>query len=83
MNEFKRQKKTPVASNGTKDPATDEGERDAPVVARLDAFSEKRRTAVLRPSKISAAESRGQRPYQVIVRRVLARLLHDVAAPWY
>lgn len=68
MNEFKRQKKTPVAQNGTEASAGEKGEGDAPVVARLDAFSEKR-TAVLGPSKISAAESRGQRPYQVRIRR--------------
>lgn len=35
------------------------------VAARLDAFKEKKGAAMLGPSKISAAESRGQRPYQV------------------
>lgn len=63
MKEFKRHKKltptkTPVA---TPDPSSE----DTPsITARLGTFLEKKRSAVLGPSKISTAECRGQRPYQ-------------------
>lgn len=43
-----------------------EAAEEAPsVTARLDLLLERKRNAVLGPSKISTAESRGEREYQV------------------
>lgn len=63
--EFKRLKKTPGIENGTHEAAPEGVETETPVAANLDFLFEKKRNPVLGPAKISAAESRGQRPYQV------------------
>lgn len=72
LNEFKRSHKksqtegaaTAAAAAGAA--ADGEVAEETPsVTARLDLLLEKKRNAVLGPSKISAAESRGEREYQV------------------
>lgn len=63
MNEFKRHKKSQLAAVAST--AVVDMPEEAPVgAASLGAFLEKKRNAVLGPSKISTAENRGQREYQ-------------------
>ncbi|CAM9272566.1 unnamed protein product [Sphacelaria rigidula] len=75
-NEFKRQKKTPVVQSGAQEVVSEIEHENASVAARLDTLREKKRAAMLGPSKISAAESRGQRPYQED-RHVVVSCLHS------
>lgn len=73
LNEFKRSHKksqTDMAAANAAAAATAaavvEAAEEAPsVTARLDLLLERKRNAVLGPSKISTAESRGEREYQV------------------
>lgn len=69
LNEFKRTHKksqTDMAAAAAAAAAVAEATEEAPsVTARLDLLLEKKRNAVLGPSKISTAESRGEREYQV------------------
>lgn len=73
LNEFKRthkQSQTDMAAAAAVAAATAvaEAAKEAPsVTARLDLLLEKKRSAVLGPSKISTSESRGEREYQVDV----------------
>lgn len=71
LNEFKRSHKKSqtegAATAAAAAAAAADGEvaEDTPsVTARLDLLLEKKRNAVLGPSKISTAESRGEREYQ-------------------
>lgn len=71
LNEFKRTHKKSqtdmaAAAAAAAAAAVAEAAEEAPsVTARLDLLLEKKRNAVLGPSKISTAESRGEREYQV------------------
>lgn len=54
-----------MVQSGAQEVVSEIEHENASVAARLDTLREKKRAAMLGPSKISAAESRGQRPYQV------------------
>ncbi len=81
LNEFKRTHKKALTENAATAAtaaaaaaaAVVEAAEDAPsVTARLDLLLEKKRDAVLGPSKISTAESRGAREYQASQDKIIA-----------
>lgn len=71
LNEFKRTHKksqtdmAAAAAAVAASPVVEAAEEAPSATARLDLLLDKKRNAVLGPSKISMAESRGERDYQV------------------
>lgn len=64
MNEFKRTHKKSQSVTAAATVVVDTPEDTSSLNAGLGALMEKKRNAVLGPSKISTAECRGQREYQ-------------------